>query len=100
MAIIIEEEKRKSNIIGMIGWLAFFSAIIAAIYYLFFVSPDLTIMAPPAGLASTTPISAITLHPEDIANNQTFQSLKQYVFTSGAQTSAVAGRANPFLLPQ
>lgn len=99
MAIIIEEEKNRANIMGIVGWLVFFAVIAAAIYYVFFAAPTSVITPPPANLASTAPISQITLHPEDVVNNKLFQSLKQYV-SSSSQPPAVIGRPNPFIPPQ
>jgi len=100
MAIVIEEEKSKSNIMGILGLIVFFAVIAGAIYYVFFAAPESVVITPPANLSVITPLSKITLHPEDVTNSQLFQSLKQYVPSSAAPSSSAIGRANPFVAPQ
>ena len=99
MAIIIEEDKNKSNIIGIAGWVAFIAIVLFAVYYIFFAPAESVIVIPPANLTSITPISEITLYPQDVANNKLFQSLQQYVSSSSVQGSAAVGRANPLIQP-
>jgi len=99
MAIIIEEDKNKSNIMGIAGWVAFVAIILFAVYYVFFAPAESVIVVPPANLTSITPISEITLYPQDVANNKTFQSLQQYVSSSSVQSPAAVGRTNPFIQP-
>jgi len=99
MAIIIEEEKNKTNIMGIAGWAAFIAIIIFAVYFVFFAPAESVIVVPPANLTSITPISEITLYPQDVANNKLFQSLQQYVSSSSVQGSAAVGRANPLIQP-
>jgi hypothetical protein len=100
MAIIIEEEKGRTNIMSIAGWMVFFAIIVVAIYYIFFAPPQSVIVVPPANLVSITPISEITLNPQDVANSQLFQSLRQYVSSSVAQGPVAVGRANPLIPPQ
>jgi capsule polysaccharide export protein KpsE/RkpR len=99
MAIVIEEEKGKSNIIGILAWFCMLVIIAGAIYYIFFAAPELVVIAPPASLSQTTPISQITLHPEDVTQSQSFGLLKSYIPSSTAQGSASVGRSNPFVSP-
>lgn len=99
MAIVIEEEEKNgASIMGIAGWLVIIAVALGAIYYLFVAAPGSVIVTPPANLASTTPLSEITLHPENVENNPLYQSLKQYVPSSTA--SAAVGRTNPFIPPQ
>ena len=99
MAIVIEEEKSRTNIVGVAGWLVFFAIIAIAAYYIFLAPAESVIITPPASLVSITPVSQITINPQDVTSNQLFQSLQQYV-TSSAQGQAAVGRANPLIPPQ
>jgi len=99
MAIVIEEEKSRTNIIGVAGWLIFLVIIAAAIYYIFFAQAESVIVVPPASLASITPISQITLNPQAVTSNKLFQSLQQYASSSATQGPAAVGRANPLIPP-
>lgn len=100
MAIVIEEEKSRTNVMSTAGWLVFFAIIIIAIYYVFFAPAESVIVVPPANLISITPITQITLTPQDVTNSQLFQSLRQYVSSSTSQSPAAVGRANPLIPPQ
>ena len=100
MAIVIEEEKSRTNIARVAGWLVFFAVILIAVYYIFLAPAASVIIVPPANFTSITPISQITLNPQDVTNNQLFQSLRQYVSSSSAQSLVTAGRANPLIPPQ
>jgi len=100
MAIIIEEEKSKTHVMGAAEWMVFFVIIMVAVYYIFFAPAQSVIVIPPASLASITPISEITINPQDVTGNQLFQSLRQYVSSSVAQGPASVGRTNPLVPPQ
>jgi hypothetical protein len=99
MAIIIEEEKRTSGILNILGWLAVLSMVGAAIYYIFLVSPITAIILPSAGLNNIGPISQVNLNAQNILNSNEFQALKQYVSPTSTFGSVPVGRANPFVAP-
>ena len=100
MAIVIEEEKNRTNIMGIAGWLVFFAIIVAAAYYVFFAPAESIIISPPANLASITSVSQVAFSPQSVTSDKTFQSLQQYVPSPSAQGPATIGRANPFIPPQ
>jgi hypothetical protein len=100
MAIVIEEEKSRTNIMGIAGWLVFLAIAAAAIYYIFFAPAASIVIVPPANLASIAPLSQLTINPQNVTTNQLFQSLQQYVPSSTAQSAAAVGRANPLVPPQ
>jgi hypothetical protein len=99
MAIIIEEEKKTSGILTVLGWLAIFAIIIAAVYFIFFVSPQAAIIVPSANLKNIGPISQVNLNAQDIVNSAEFQSLKQYISPTSTFGNVSVGRSNPFVSP-
>lgn len=100
MAIVIEEEKNRTNIMGAAGWLMFFVIVAIALYYVFLAPAEPVIVTPPANLASITPISQVAFNPQNVISNQLFQSLHQYFSSSSVQNVAAVGRANPLMPPQ
>jgi hypothetical protein len=99
MAIIIEEEKKTSGTLNMLGWLAMLAIVGAAIYYVFFVSPGTAIILPSASLNSIGSITQASLNARSIVSSTEFLSFEQYVATSSAFGSVPVGRANPFVSP-
>ena len=99
MAIIVEEEKNRSNLASMLGWLVILAAIGAAVYYLFFVIPPPALIKPPAGFQNITPITSINFDPESILGSPSFQSLKAYIAEPASSSPAAVGRQDPFLAP-
>ena len=98
MAIIVEEDKRKVNIVRIAGWIAVILVIGIAIYYIFFVTPESIILPQPAGLNSITPLASISLHPETVLNSPGYTALKVPNFPL-PNAQAPAGRTNPFITP-
>jgi len=39
MAIIVDEGEKKTNLLGIIGWVVFLAIAAAAVYYIFFAQP-------------------------------------------------------------
>lgn len=100
MAIIVEEEKNGVNLVRLLGWLGVLGVIASAVYYVFFAAPELISIKPPENFTNITPIAAITLHPENVLNSQTFNALKPPPFPlPTAKGPAGVGRANPFVSP-
>ncbi len=95
MAIIIEEEKRKINWFNLAVGVLIIVLLGVAIYYLFFVSPELIEKMTPARLQSLEELSSIKLEPEEILNNPNFQILKQYTNPIEIKEELV-GKTNPF----
>ena len=100
MAIIVEEEKSKVNLVSLGGWLGIVVLIGVIVYYVFFAAPELVVIAPPASFQAITPISGANLHPEDVLNSQAFTTLKPPPFPLPTpQGPTPVGRPDPFLFP-
>ena len=97
MAIIVEEEKKNSNVSGMAGLIGFFIIILVAVYYVFFAPATSVIVQTPNTLMSISPISQININTDNIMNNKLLESLKQYVLP--LQVASTSGRSNPLLTP-
>jgi len=98
MAIIIEEEKDRSNLTRLIGWLAIFVIIIAAIYYVFFAAPQLVIIAPSDSISTIEPIANQTINASDILDSPAFKALAPSTIPPVA-TTTTGGRLDPFITP-
>lgn len=98
MAIIIEEEKNRSNLTRLVGWLVIFVIIIVAIYYVFFAEPQLVIITPSDNISIITPIAQTSLSASDITGSPAFKALTPSVIPV-VSTSTTGGRANPFVSP-
>ena len=96
MAIFVEEEKNRINLISIITWLVILLIIGLAAYYIFFAQPQLVEITAPAALQNIDPLSKVNINPEDIVNGPGFQSLKS---TITLPVPGNAGRENPFLAP-
>jgi hypothetical protein len=99
MAILIEEEKDRSNLINLVGWAAIFIMVCVAAYYIFFVSPGAAIILPSADLTSITPISQAGLNAQNVVNTDQFRALKPYVSPTSTFGGVPVGRSNPFVSP-
>ena len=99
MAIVVEEKERKSNLLGIIGWLVFVGILIAAAYYVFFVKPELVKIPAAGSLGTIAPIAQISLHPEAVLQNPAFQTLSSSVVLPSPSGPAAVGRTNPFVSP-
>jgi flagellar basal body-associated protein FliL len=96
MAIVIEEEKNKINILSIITWLVIIVIIGLAVYYIFFSQPQLIEVATPSSFQNINPLAKINISPENVINGPAFQSLKS---TITLPAPGNAGRGNPFLMP-
>lgn len=94
MAIVIEEERPRSNPFTLIGWVVILIVIVVAVYYIFFKSPESIIQETPAGFRNTEQISKFSLDPKSIKSYPGFRSRIQYVAPPTPQN---VGRSNPFL---
>jgi hypothetical protein len=99
MAIIIEEEQKKSNLFGIIGWLVFLAIAGAAVYYVFFAQPELVPISASGTIGTITPIAQTSLHPETVVQSSAFQALKSTITLPTPQGPAGVGRTNPFIAP-
>lgn len=100
MAIVVEEEKSRINVVRLGGWLVVIGVLLVAIYYIFFAAPQLVSIPAPTDLKNIMPVAQFNIQPEDILNSQAFQALKQPSFSLPTpQGPAAVGRQNPFLSP-
>lgn len=99
MAIIVEEEKKKTNIIGIVGWIVFIGLTLAVIYYIFFASPTLVVIPPNGVLSTIAPIANANLNPQSVVGSTEFQSLRSTVTVPTPESPSGVGRSNPFIAP-
>jgi len=99
MAIIVEEEQKKSNLFGIIGWLVFLVIAGAAVYYVFFAQPELVTIPASGTLGTIAPITQTALHPETVVQSPAFQALKSTITLPSPQGPAAVGRTDPFIAP-
>jgi len=99
MAILVEEEKKSSGVLALLGWLVVIGIIFASVYYVFFVVPPSAVILPTGNLKNISSVSQLNVNPQDVLGSGEFQSLKQYVAPPVATGPAAVGRPNPFLAP-
>jgi uncharacterized membrane protein len=96
MAILVEEEKRPVNWIGIITAIFIVVAVFVLAYFLFFKKPEIIDQVTPTGLSSINEISKIKFDPEAVVNSPTFNSLKDS--TPKLTPRETPGKQNPFKL--
>jgi hypothetical protein len=99
MAIIVEEEQKKSNLFGVIGWLVFLAIAGAAVYYVFFAQPELITIPASGTIGTIAPIMQTALHPETVVQSSAFRALKSTITLPSPQGPATVGRPDPFIVP-
>ncbi len=101
MAIIVEEERSRVNIVRLLGWIAVLAIIGIAVYYIFFVTPELVILPQPSSLNTINPLGSIanSVNPEGVLNSPAYTSLKSPPVEL-PKPNVAAGRTNPFVPPQ
>jgi hypothetical protein len=99
MAIIVEEEKNRSNLATLVGWFVILVVILAAAYYIFLAAPSPAVITPPTGFANITSITQIQFDPTSVVNSASFNSLKQSIPEPTSTGPVSIGRANPFVAP-
>lgn len=95
MAIFIEEEKQGGGKWFGFGILVIVLVILAvAVYYLFFVSPELISTVIPANLRVISDVKQLSdFNPTKVLNSPFYKSLKQVI---PPPSPAPAGNASPF----
>lgn len=94
MAIIVEEEKKRTNLFSLILGVSLLVAILALVYYLFFAPTPLIEKVVSPNTQTLKELSSIRLQPEEVVNNPKFQILRQYV---NPVDIGIPGKNNPFL---
>lgn len=98
MAIIIEEERKRSNFAGIIGWLVIFVIVLVAIYYVFFAAPEIVIITPSDTISTIAPIAQQSIDVGSVVGSQIFKTLVPSSIPA-VSTSTAGGRPNPFIAP-
>ncbi len=93
MAIVFED-KQQFNWRALIIFIAIVAAVLGTAYFLFFAPSPVVEEIIPSNVKSTTELSTVNLNPNDLLNDKTYQSLKQY---GGSTAVPQAGRVNPFI---
>lgn len=94
MAIVIEQNKKRSGWFGILAALFFLTIIVGGGYYLFFAPlPAIEIVAP-LPLQSAVELSQLTFDPSSVVNSREFKRLRIY---ASVPSTGYLGRGNPFL---
>jgi hypothetical protein len=99
MAIIVDEDKKKTDFATPFGWLVIIVIILAAAYYILIAPPEAAVFTPPSGFQDITQIVQISFDPSTVTNSAEYQALKQYVAEPSSTGPAAVGRSNPFIAP-
>lgn len=96
MAIVVEQDKQKSNTPALLGGVVIVAVIIASVYYLFFAAPPSVIVTPPPNFQAIQPIAGLNFNPTTITNSAAFQALKATIPEPTSTGPVSVGRSNPF----
>lgn len=100
MAIIIEEEKNRSNLVRILGWAIITIVIFGAIYYVFFAAPQLVVIVPSGNLGAIEPIVQGNLNASQVLTSPAFKALQPGTIPPvSTSTDSAGGRPNPFVSP-
>ncbi len=99
MAIIVEEGKKKTNILGIAAWVVFLIILGASLYYIFFAAPELVVLPDTGSLNAIAPIASLSLHPQDVVGSAAFKALQSTVTPPSPSGPVSVGRSNPFVAP-
>lgn len=94
MAIVVEQEKGRSDIFVFVGWLGVMITIVVIIYYLFFQKPELIPIPQSSDFSLTSNVAGIEINPSIVINDPAFSNRQPYVSIPGIGQT---GRPNPFL---
>ena len=98
MAIIIEEDRRRSNFAGLIGWFVIAVIIVVAIYYVFIAAPEVVIITPNDAVNQIAPIAQDSIDVGSVVGSPAFKALVPSSIPV-VPTSTSGGRPNPFIAP-
>ncbi len=94
MAIILEEEKKKTNWIAIISVLVIIAMIFSVGYYIFFKNPSVIGQTTvPDNLQALNQLSQANFDPNQVFGSKQFQSLQNFTTPLALPP---AGRSNPF----
>ena len=94
MAILIEQQKRKTNWFGILTFLFLLLVIFGGGYFLFFSpTPGIEVIIP-SSLESAEQLSEVQIDPSALIANPALKKLRMY---GGQPSIGTVGRQNPFL---
>lgn len=99
MAIIVEEGKKKTNILGFAAWLVFLVIVAAAVYYIFFAQPQIVALPTTGTLNTIAPIADLSLDPQAVVGGAAFQTLHATITEPSPSGPVGVGRPDPFIAP-
>jgi hypothetical protein len=94
MAILLQEEKKPVNWIGMLTALFIVVAIFVLAYFLFFKKPEIIDQVTPKNLENINQLSKVRFNPDAVIGSPSFQSLEKYA--APVTPRETPGKANPF----
>ena len=99
MAIIVEENGKKSNLLSFVGWGVFLIVAVAAVYYVFFAQPELVAIPSNGTIGTIAPITQLSLQPQSVVQGSAFEALTSTIPLPTPQGPAAVNRMNPFIAP-
>lgn len=94
MAILVQEEKKPVNWIGMLTVLFVVVAVFVLSYFLFFKRPEVIEQVVPGKFADINKISKVKFDPEAVISSESFQALQNYAPSFVPRETP--GKPNPF----
>ena len=94
MAIQIEHERKKIDIVSILVGFVIVGALFAGAYFFLFRRPEFIDVVLPGDLQNLSTISNIPFQPERVFNSEKYKALRDY---GGEISAPQAGKANPFV---
>lgn len=94
MAILVQEEKKPVNWIGMLTVIFVIVVVFVLSYFLFFKKPEIIDQVTPKSLENINELSKVRFDPEEVVSAPAFQNLKSYA--SPVTPRETPGKSNPF----
>lgn len=94
MAILIEQQERKTNWFAIFVFLFLLAVIAGGGYFLFFSPTPAIDIIIPSSLDTAEALSEVQINPSAIINNPVLKGLRQY---GSSPSIGTVGRQNPFI---
>lgn len=94
MAIVVEEKRNQGGFAAFFIWLVALGIVAASVYFIFFKNPELIEFTGSPSFKNVQQLSKISINPDQLLSNPSFQALKSYVTVNPPQH---IGKSNPFL---
>ncbi len=99
MAIVVEEDRKKSPMLGVAGWLVFVVILAAAAYFMFFAPAPQVTLPLAGGLSAVAPLVQSPVQPQTVEADPVLGSLHSAISAPTSTGPAALNRPNPFLAP-